>query len=106
MLDRGIIKWQPFNSCFDSNQIINDITAKRQRVNFPTLCDDQINTLSDKTINAYNLKINITVMFYYAGNIKELTGKITYLNSNKKELYLNNTKIYFNQIIQIKELNF
>ena len=56
--------------------------------------------------NSSNLKINITVMFYYAGNIKELTGKITYLNSNKKELYLNNTKIYFNQIIQIKELNF
>lgn len=106
MLDRGIIKWQPFNSCFDSKQIIEDISSKRQKINLPILSDDQINIIEEKIINAYNLKVNIKILFFYEGNIKEIKGKINYLDYNKKEIYINKIKIYFKQIVKIKELNF
>ena len=53
MLDRGIIKWQPFNSCFDSKQIIRDVTANKNRINLPVLSDDQIHILEEKTINLF-----------------------------------------------------
>ena len=106
MLDRGIIKWQPFNSCFDSKQIIRDVTANKNRINLPVLSDDQIHILEEKTINAYNLKMNIHLLYYYDGAIKELNGKISYLDINSRKIVLNNISVYFSQIIKINELNF
>ena len=36
MSDRGIIKWQPFNSCFNGSDIIKDISKKKAKeLNFP-----------------------------------------------------------------------
>ena len=28
VIDRGIIKWQPFNSCFNSEEVIKDLKIK------------------------------------------------------------------------------
>ena len=102
MIDRGIIKWQPFDSCFNSKEIISDIKREKDKINLPILSEDQIIFLNEKILNAYNLKNNVHIEYYYDGDIKILDGKINYLNIRKKELFINNIKIYFNQILKIE----
>lgn len=104
LTDRGIIKWQPFNSCFDSNSIIKDIKSSKERMLFPILSDDQIYIIEEKIIESFNLKLYIIVEYYYDGNIKKIKGKINYLNLQDKKLYINNISIYFKQILKITEL--
>ncbi len=105
MTDRGIIKWQPFNSCFNSNDILEDIKRKKQLVRFPILSEDQLNVLENKIKMAYNLKLFINIEYYYDGKIKNLNGKINYFDYYSKKLIINKKEIYFNQILKIKELN-
>ena len=56
MIDRGMIKWQPFNSCFNTQDIIEDISKKKERekIQFPTLSEDQLGVLEDKIFNWAN----------------------------------------------------
>lgn len=105
MSDRGIIKWQPFNSCFNGSDIIKDISKKKakERIEFPTLSDDQLMVLEDKIKNAYYLKNKINITYYYDGEMKNLSGKINYFDYYNKKIYINNQEIYFRQIIKIGE---
>ena len=41
MTDRGIIKWQPFNSCFSSASVLNEVNKEKNKVAFPELSEDQ-----------------------------------------------------------------
>ena len=52
MIDRGIIKWQPFDSCYSSSKILNDIHNKKSREILPTLSEDQLDIL--ETMNLLN----------------------------------------------------
>ena len=104
MIDRGIIKWQPFDSCFDSQKVIQDLKEGKNTVNYPTLSEDQLANLEEQIKEAYNLKLIVNIIYYYDGEIKSIEGKIKYLNYQKKNLYLNNTVLYLKQILQIKEI--
>lgn len=101
MIDRGIIKWQPFNSCFSSQQIINDITSFKNKKDFPELSEDQINLISEKIKDAYILNINVTIEYFYDGAITTISGKINNINTKEKRICLNNKYIYFKQILKI-----
>ncbi len=102
--DRGIIKWQPFNSCFNSELVIQDIKKHKNRVNFPTLSDDQLYIIAEKIKLAFNLKTIINFDYYYDGQIKNIEGTIEGLNLQEKKLYINKMAIYFQQILKIREI--
>lgn len=102
-MDRGIIKWQPFNSCFVYYEIIKDIEIEKDRLAFPKLSEDQINNLEYKIIKSYSLRLIVNIEYYYVGNINSIEEKIEYLDKKGKKLYLNNKKIYFKQILKIRE---
>jgi len=101
MTDRGIIKWQPFNSCFSATNIINEINNQKNRLQFPTLSEDQLNLISEKIIEAYNLKISVNIMYYYDGNQKNIKGVIETINTQQKKICINNLYIYLKQILKI-----
>ncbi len=106
MIDRGIIKWQPFNSCFNTLEVmeeVNDKKARKQEM-IPKLSEDQLINLDSKIREAYNLKLLINIEYYYDGEIKNLIGKITSFDYLNKKIYINKCKIYFNQILKIKEI--
>lgn len=104
MIDRGIIKWQPFNSGFNGKNIIEDIKKDKDYVSYPSLSEDQLEILEKQIIEAYNLRLNISLSYYYDGRINNLKGKINYLNSEKKILYLNNKNLYLKQILKIERI--
>lgn len=101
MIDRGIIKWQPFNSCINSNEIINDIKNKKDRKEFPILSEDQT-LIIEQTINdAFILKIKVNIEYFFDGKINNICGIIKFINFSQKYLYIENRNIYFKQILKI-----
>ena len=101
MIDRGIIKWQPFDSCYSSNKILKEIDNKKNRITLPILSDDQLLVLEEKIIDAYHLKNSINIEYFYNGKIIRTYGKINAINYQDKKIYMNNIIIYFKQIINI-----
>ena len=101
MIDRGMIKWQPFNSCFSSNKIMSDLEKEREKIEMPILSDDQLKNIEEAIVNSYNLKINVNVKYFCGGNIFSEKGKIIYINVQEKKIYLNNKFIYFRQILNV-----
>jgi len=101
MIDRAIIKWQPFNSCFSGTNIINEINNNKNKAKFPALSEDQLYAIEEKIKDAYTLKIIININYYFDGKIKNAVGIINGINMQEKKICLNNKYIYFKQILKI-----
>lgn len=101
MIDRGIIKWQPFDSCYSGSKILKDINNEKNREIFPTLSEDQLCILEEKITNAYHLGEFINIEYFYNGKINKLKGKINFINLRNKKIYINENIIYFSQIIKV-----
>jgi hypothetical protein len=101
MKDRGIIKWQPFDSCFSSQKIIKDVLNQKKKQIMPTLSNDQIEAIEEKIIDAYHLKEEIKIKYYYNGIICEEKGKIQYIFLHEKKICLNQKYIYLKQILNV-----
>ena len=101
MIDRGIIKWQPFDSCFSSNKVLKEIKNNKEKMIFPILSPDQLNYLEEKIMDAYHLREIIIIDYYYDGKIYNIKGIIKEINLQSKMIYINNKIIYFKQILNI-----
>lgn len=106
MNDRGIVKWAPFNSVINGNQLLDEINYERNRISKPILSEEQIADLEENIITAYSERSIINLYFYKNGCINIINGQITKLDSANKIITINNkTRIYFNNIIDILEKN-
>ena len=101
MIDRGFIKWQPFNSCFETQKVADNINREKMKEKIPVLYSDQIEALEEKINAAFQLKTNINIYYYEDGMFYNIIGKITFIDIYKKKIYLNNKSIYFKQILKI-----
>ena len=101
MLDRGYIKWAPFNSVINSSTIINELEKDKNRINKPTLSEDQIEFLNEKIFEVYTNHLKINLYIYKDFKIIKLIGFINNINTQKKCITFNKTYIYFNQILKI-----
>ncbi len=94
MSDRGIIKWAPFSSVINGNILLKEIHEEKSRIIKPTLSEEQIQELEDKTL--------VTIFFYKSEHIYILKGIISKINTATKEITVNNQKvIFFSNIIRI-----
>ena len=101
MIDRGLIKWQPFNSCVIQKEIIKEINEERNKKTFPLLSEDQLNIIGEKIKDAYVLQTAVNIEYYKNGQILIINGKINTINFQEKKIYLNNKYIFFKQILKI-----
>ena len=101
MIDRGFIKWQPFNSLTPSKDTLKEI-EKKETLTKPTLFPEEIKIISDALISPYYNKDNIIITYYEAGKITKINSTIKKINPNSKTIELGCKKIlFFNQIIHI-----
>ncbi len=101
--DRGIIKWQPFESLESSNQIIKSLILEKRKITKPILSEEEITEIEDKIVEAYYSKENITIYYYKNGLINSLKTKITKIDHVYKMIYLNNNlRLFFKQIVAVK----
>ncbi len=101
MIDRGIIKWQPFNSLITQDKMIDEINKDKNKKEFPILSEDQIELISEEIKDAYYLKLNITLDYFYNGDIFQIKGQISNIFIGEKKICLKNKIIYFKQILKI-----
>ena len=101
MIDRGIIKWQPFDSCYSGDNILRDLSKYKNKKILPVLSEDQLCILEEKIIDAYHLNEIINIEYFYNGKIYSINGKINAINTYDKKIYIKNQIIYFKQIINI-----
>lgn len=99
--DRGMIKWQPFNSIIPSKQMIKDILTEKTKIKKPLLSDEQIQDIENKLIECYYEKVPIKINYYFQGNILATKGVIKKIDFTYHKIYLNNQVLIFEQIISI-----
>ena len=101
-IDRGIIKWAPFNSVTPSKELINRLDKEKQKINKPILSEEQLETLQNNLFEAYNNELESIIKYYKNGIIFKEKAKIKVLDLSHNRIILNTNRIiYFNQIIKI-----
>ena len=101
MIDRGFIKWQPFNSVISNKTILNSL-EKKKKIEKPTLFPENLERLNEKIIEAYYSKNKINLIFYEKNEIKKIKTTIIKIESTAHIIELeNHKKIVFNQILNI-----
>ena len=100
--DRGMIKWQPFDSVVSSKSVVKSLIKEKSKIEKPILSEEEMMEIEEKIIEAYYLQENVTVQIFKDGFLTTLTGKIKKIDHISKIVYLNSTRIFFRQIIHIK----
>ena len=101
MIDRGFIKWQPFNSLISGKEVLNDLT-KQKLITKPVLFPEELQKLNEEIINAYYAQNIITLVIYQNNQITQIKTKIKEIYPTSNTLKLANNKVIsFNQIIAI-----
>ncbi len=103
MNDRGMIKWQPFNSVVNNKAIINTVLKEKSKITMPLISEDEKDILENKIIDAYYKQIPINIIYFKNGTLLNIKSKITKIDQVYKLVYLNNQKLWFKQIVDIKE---
>ena len=104
MIDRGFIKWQPFNSLISNKEILTSI--KESKNNFlyskPKLFPEEIEKLNEELKDAYYSHSLITLTYFENNHLKTIKTNIIAIYPNSNTLKLTNNKIIsFNQITNI-----
>lgn len=100
--DRGIIKWQPFESLTPSKKMVDTILYEKNKVKKPILSLEQQQEIEQKLVEAFYEQIEITFKIYKNGYIKKVTSSILEMDYTYKKITLKNKdKILFQQIIEI-----
>lgn len=101
--DRGIIKWQPFESLTSSKEILQSLVLEKSKITKPMLSEDEIRQIEEKIIEAYYSSEALTIAYFKNGFIKNIKAKIIKIDHVYKMVYLsNNRKLFFKQIIAVK----
>ena len=103
MNDRGMIKWQPFDSLTNTKKMKHELELNKHKIQMPSLSDDQLQEIEENIKEAYYNKDYINIKYYFNGTIINKKIKIKYINYNLKQIILSdNTLVYYKQIISVK----
>ena len=105
MNDRGMIKWQPFDSVISSKSVIRKILTEKEKISSPTLSSDQLVQLQERLLSSYYNQEQIKISYFYNGKIFTIIGLIKVINHSKKLIIFDNNKsIHFEQLIKIEQI--
>ena len=100
-IDRGMIKWAPFNSVISSKEVVNSVQNERNKFKMPIFSDDQKQSIENKLIESFYEQKTICIEYFYAGKIIQKTGTIKKIDSTFHKIYFNNQILIFEQILKI-----
>lgn len=102
MMDRGIIKWQPFDSVMSSSEIKKFILSEKAKVSKPNISEDQKEVIEQKILEAWHTNIKIKITYFKNNKLYKLDKKILRIISvNKKIIFEDYSFIYFDQILKV-----
>lgn len=102
MINRGMVKWQPFDSLFPSKKTVDAIIKEREKKQKKILSIEQIEDVEEKLKEAFYDHSPITVIYYKNENYFKKKGTIIKIDSVSKKIYFEDQSyLYFKQIIRI-----
>lgn len=102
-VDRGIIKWAPFDALVGYHGVLGDMKYRMGKKDQPILSDDQYQELNQKLRMASNFGLDLTIHYYIDGYIKTTFGVIKRIDWVHKTLLLTSfEKINAYQIVEIE----
>lgn len=87
-VDRGIIKWAPFDALVGYQSILSELRYKLGKKDKPLLSDDQFEELNRKLNFVFHHQIEIEVLYYHDGYTKTSYGTIKRLDFIYKQIIL------------------
>lgn len=100
-IDRGMIKWMPFNSIISSKDVLNELTKERSKIKMPYLSDEQKSKIEKALIIAYYGQESIKIDYFYQGQILSLTSNIKKIDFTFHKIYFTKQTLLFEQIIKV-----
>ncbi len=101
-LDRGIIKWLPFDALSGYKEAIQKLKEKRAKKEKPILSEDQIAMLNYQLTLSQAMKKDIIVYYYFKGEIKFLNGVIRKLDFVEKKINIGSYWVNADAILLIE----
>lgn len=99
---RKMIKWKPFYSISGQENIVSDLQKKRNKISKPTLFPEIYENMNYTLKEKLKTNSNINIKYYKHGMIKYKKGYILKINEIYKYLTIENERIYFKDILDIK----
>jgi len=103
MKDRGMIKWQPFDSVTSSKKMIQHIMNEKSKIKKPVLSQEQLEDIQNKIWEGFHSQIPLRIIYFFDGRYQV---KQNILISDiqlgfKKILFEDHSSLYFDQIIRV-----
>ena len=99
-MQRKMVKWKPFNTLLKYKDIL-DIERNRSLIDKPIIMEDRIvkidNILKDVKENTL-----VKVKYFNKGMLLNITGNIKNVNVIEKYILINDTRIYYKNLIDIE----
>lgn len=97
---RGMKKWQPFNALEHYDDYINSTFSYKQKVEKPTLSEEQIEEINNMLILYNHDEVNIT--HYKQGEILQIKGIINKIDVPNQVITINKTRIFLSNLLKIE----
>lgn len=102
MSDRGMKKWMPYKSLEDQADFLAQMQYEKHKVPRPILLEEEIYKIN--AILSSNHQNPVILQYYDDGYIREIHGRIRYVDSIYKYIKISETRIDFRDIVKIEEL--
>ncbi|MEX6267068.1 YolD-like family protein [Staphylococcus saprophyticus] len=103
---RGIVKWQAFKTLPEQYEQLEQYIQDQNKIDRPSLSDDQLNDLNDKLIFKMYNDPTIELRYFVDGYINEKEGRIYKVDPYTQTLHLDEesglSKINLLDIVEIK----
>ena len=102
--DRGMKKWQPFDSLTNTKKLKHELQLKKIKKEKPILSEDQLSRYEDIIKEAYFDQEIISISYFLNGEIFTKKNKIKKINNQQKQIILSDGyKIHYKQITNVKK---
>ena len=88
-IDRGIMKWAPFDALSGYQTLFNDLKRRLNQKEKPLLSDDAYQQLNENMHHALNTQQPLKITYFKAHSIYDVTGVITHVDWINKRLTIN-----------------
>ena len=99
-MQRKMVKWKPFNTLLKYKDIL-DIERNRNLIDKPVIMEDRIIKI-DNILKNVNENTLVKVKYFNKGILFYITGNIKNVNEIEKYILINNTRIYYKNLIDIE----
>ena len=67
MKDRGMIKWQPFDSLTSSKKMVQHILQEKNKMAKPILSQEQLEEIQTKIWEGFHTQIPLRIIYFFNG---------------------------------------